>query len=150
MVEQIRWGNKIVARIIGAEELTGPFKFFTEDEDNLQVSRWNHPKGYKCKPHFHNPIPRAIEMVNEVIIVLEGEVMVTIYSPENKPFTQRVLRKLDVFHAIECGHGYDVLTDDTCVLEVKNGPFMGDDNYDQERTLIEETKEYNRWDQDAK
>jgi len=137
MVENIRYGSKTVARIIGAEELDGPFKFFTKDEDNLQISRWNHPKSYKCKPHVHNRINRTIDLVNEVIIVRSGELKVTFFTMSGKPFAEKILREGDICHCMECGHGYEILTEDTKVLEIKNGPFMGDDNYDKERTLIE-------------
>lgn len=149
MVEEIRWGTKVVARIIGAEELDGPFKFFTVDADNLQISRWNHPKGYVCKAHIHNRILRTIDMVNEMIFVLNGELLVTFYNLDGKPICDRILRKHDICHAIECGHGYEVLAQDTKVLEVKNGPFMGNDNYDKERTLIETKPKYNQWDMDV-
>ena len=150
MVENIRYGNKVVARIIGVEELDGPFKFFTEDKDHLQISRWNHPKGYVCKPHIHNRIPRTIDLVNEMIHVLEGELEVTFYTMEGKPFMQRILRKGDICHEMECGHGYKVLTEGTRVLEVKNGPFLGTARYDEERTLIDYKEEASPWDMDMK
>ena len=57
MVENICYGNKLFARIIKTSKFDGVFKFFTEDEDNLQVSAWNHKKGYECVPHIHNVIP---------------------------------------------------------------------------------------------
>ncbi len=136
MVENILYETKIVARIIGAEELEGPFKFFTEDKDPLQISRWNHPKDYQCKPHIHNIIPKVVQRVHEVIFVLSGEVRVTFYTLDGKPITQRILRPYDICYAMDCGHGYDVLTDNTRVLEVKNGPFLGIENYDKERTMI--------------
>lgn len=150
MVENIRYGTKVVARIIGAEEMDGPFKFFTDDGDFLQVARWNHPKGYVCKPHIHNRIPRTIDMINEVVIVLEGELEVTFFTMEGKPHTQRILRKGDICHAIECGHGYKVLAKGTKVLEIKNGPFMGNEYYDKERTFINLPDEFSPWDGDVK
>lgn len=142
MVENIRYGTKIVARIIGAEELDGPFKFFTEDEDSLQISRWNHPSGYECKPHIHNVIPKTILRVNEAIMVLRGEILVTFYTLDGKPICERILRELDICHAMDCGHGYKVLTSGTKVVEFKNGPFSGDINYDRERTLIDPNNFY--------
>lgn len=149
MVENIRHKNKVVARIIGVEELDGPFKFFSNDEDSLQVARWNHPRGYLCKPHVHNYIKRTINLVNEVIYVRRGELKVTFYSMDGSPFLERILREGDICHCMECGHGYEVLTEDTSILEVKNGPFMGEKNYDKERKLIN-VNWYSQWDMDVK
>lgn len=146
MVENILYNNKVIARIIGAEELDGPFKFFTEDEDNLQIARWNHPKGYQCKPHLHNLLPKTIHLVHEAIFVLRGELKVTFYTPEGRPVAERILREFDICHSMSCGHGYEVLTDDTKIVEFKNGPFSGDKDYDKERTLIKPSI----WDQDAR
>ena len=28
---------------------------------------------------------------------------------------------------LECGHGYTILSDDTKVIEIKNGPYLGAD-----------------------
>jgi hypothetical protein len=141
-IEPIRYGNKVVARIIYSQSLEGPFKFFTKDEDNLQIARWNHPKGYQCKPHIHNVLAKTIHIVHEAIFVLRGELLVTFYTPEGKPICERILREFDICHSMSCGHGYKVLTDDTKVVEFKNGPFMGDKEYDKERTLIDPNNFY--------
>lgn len=142
MVENIKHNGEVIARIIGAEELDGPFKFFTADEDNIQISRWNHPKGYECAPHFHNRLPKTIYFTHEAIFVLRGELEVTFYDPGNKVICKRTLRAMDICYSMGCGHGYKVMTDDTKVVEFKNGPFSGDKNYDKERTLINDPNNF--------
>jgi hypothetical protein len=136
MVENILYKGEIIARIIGAEELDGPFKFFTED------GRWNHPRGYVCKPHVHNLVPKTIERVQEAILVLSGELKVKIFTLEGKPVIEKILRPLDICHTVNCGHGYEVMTEDTKVLEFKNGPFPGDKYYDLERTLLDDPQNF--------
>lgn len=145
MVENIKYKDKTVARIIGAEELDGPFKFFTEDEDNLQISRWNHPKGYVCKSHVHNILPKTIYRVQEAIFVLNGGLLVKFYSLDGEFITQRILSPFDICYVMECGHGYEVMTDDCKVVEFKNGPFGGDENYDKERTLLDDLLDPNNF-----
>ena len=142
MVENIRYKGKIIARIIGAEELEGEFKFFTEDNDALQISRWNHPRGYECKPHSHNYLPKTITRTHEAIFVLSGEVKVTFYTLDGKTIAEKVLYPMTICHSMSCGHGYKVMSDGTCVVEFKNGPFSGDKNYDLERTLIDPNNFY--------
>jgi len=142
MVENLKHEGKVIARIIGAEELDGPFKFFTEDSDNLQISRWNHPRGYECKAHVHFEKPKTIYRVHEAIFVLRGEVEVIIYDLKGIPLYTRILRPLDICYAMDCGHGYKVLTENTKVVEFKNGPFAGDKNYDSERWLIDDPNNF--------
>ena len=137
MVENIKHNGKTVARIIRSEELDGPFKFFTEDKDNIQISRWNHPKGYQCKPHVHNITDKTVDRVHEAIFVLQGELQVDFYTLFGKPIVSKVLYPLDICYSMDCGHGYQVLTEDTRVIEFKNGPFMGDEYYDKERTILD-------------
>ena len=137
MVEKIINEGKIIARIIRAEELDGPFKFFTDDSDNIQISRWNHPKGYECKPHVHNITNKIVDRVHEAIFVLKGEVMVTFFDLDGVPLCKKILYPLDICYSMDCGHGYNVLTDDTRVVEFKNGPFMGDEFYHKERTILD-------------
>ena len=142
MVENIIYGGKTLARIIRAEELDGPFKFFTEDSDNIQISRWNHPCGYRCKAHVHNITNKVVNRTHEAIFVINGELRVTIYTLEGRPVQQKMLYPLDIFYAMDCGHEYEVMDDGTRVVEFKNGPFLGDDNYDLERTLIDPNNFY--------
>jgi len=137
MVEKILYNRRVLAKIIRAEELDGPFKFFTEDSDHIQISRWNHPKGYQCKPHYHNLTYKLIGRTHEAIFVLNGEVKVTFYTLDGRPVVEKILYPLDICYSMDCGHGYEILTDDARVIEFKNGPFLGDDNYDLERTLID-------------
>ena len=138
MVENIKYEGKTIARIIGAEELGGPFKFFTEDSDNIQISRWNHPIGYKCKPHMHNIVNKTIERTHEAIFVLHGEIKVTFFSFEGQFITSRILVAPCICYSMDCGHGYEVYSKDTRVIEFKNGPFLGDEHYDKERTLLDD------------
>jgi len=142
MVENIRHNGDLVARIIRSEEEHGDFRFFSDDQDALQIARWNHPKGYRCKPHIHNIIPKTIHMVEEAIFVRRGELQVTFFAEDGEPIAQRTLWEGDICHTLDCGHGYTVMTDDTRVFEFKNGPFPGDKDYDNERTLLDDPNNF--------
>ena len=145
MVENIRHKGRIIARIIGREEERGKFRFFSEDKDALQIARWNHPKGYQCKPHIHNERPKTIYLVEEAILVRTGELKVTFYDEDGKPICSKMLYPGDICHTLNCGHGYEVMTNDTRVFEFKNGPFPGDEHYDKERTLLEDLMDPNNF-----
>lgn len=38
-----------------------------------------------------------------------------------------VVKAGDILILLECGHGYKILEDNTKVLEIKNGPYLGAD-----------------------
>lgn len=137
-MENIIYNRKVLARHIKAEDLEGPFMFFTENSDHLQISRWNHPRGRVCPAHKHNTILRTIDKVHEVIHIISGRLRVTVYNENDIPVKEIILKPGDTLYSLDCGHKYEVLEDNTRVIEVKNGPFMGDENYDKERTLISE------------
>ena len=145
MVENIKYEGKIIARIIGAEEMDGPFKFFTDNGDNIQISRWNHPAGYQCKPHMHNIANKVIKRTHEAIFVLNGEIKVTFFSFDGKLITSRNLVAPCICYSMDCGHGYEICSENTRAIEFKNGPFLGDENYDKERTLLEDLLDPNNF-----
>jgi len=132
----IYYNNEPLALYVEARDFEGDFGFFTRDGDNLQISRWNHNYGYVCKRHIHYEIPRTINRVHEVLYIIKGKVKATIYNLDERAVEELVLHEGDLLYCMNCGHGYVILGKETRVLEVKNGPFFGDDKYDQERRLF--------------
>ena len=48
-----------------------------------------------------------------------------IYDLEEKPVEKLLIQKGDILILLESGHGYHILEDNTKVLEIKNGPYLG-------------------------
>ncbi len=55
-----------------------------------------------------------------------------IYSEKIQLVESLELRKNDALILLRGGHGFEIIDDDTQVLEVKNGPYLGADK-DRER-----------------
>lgn len=99
--------------------------FHSEDGDFVQVGVWRYDKGIKLQPHIHHELRRAVLRTQEVIFVKSGRVAASIFDEEDD-FVERVeLGSGDTLILLKGGHGYEILEDDTHVLEVKNGPYLG-------------------------
>jgi len=99
--------------------------FLTEDEDFIQVGMWGYDKGTKLQAHIHNEIKREVSRTQEVIFVKSGKVVAHVFDEEEKLVTTLQLHPGDVLIVLKGGHGYEVIEDNTSVLEIKNGPYPG-------------------------
>jgi hypothetical protein len=69
--------------------------------------------------------PRNVSCTQEVVFIKQGRIRANVYT-EKRVFLKSIeLQSGDLMVMLKGGHGYDILEDDTQVLEVKNGPFMG-------------------------
>ena len=99
--------------------------FFSEEHDFLQVGSWRYDHGTRLQPHVHNEVKREVIRTQEMIFVRSGRVAATILD-EDEGFVERLeLDPGDALVLLGGGHGYEILEDDTQVLEVKNGPYPG-------------------------
>lgn len=76
-------------------------------------------------PHIHLIKPRAIMRTQEVLFVKDGAIRASIYTEKEQFLKALELHKGDAIILLAGGHGYEILEDNTKVLEVKNGPYLG-------------------------
>ena len=119
-----RDGQKYAIKITCEDIKEGP-TFFSKDNDFLQVGGWRYEKGWKLKAHNHNNIDRNINRTQEFLFVTKGALKARIYDEKDFPLDELVIRKGEGLILFSGGHGYDILEDDTTVIEVKNGPYVG-------------------------
>lgn len=98
--------------------------FITDDESSMQVALMQHPAGHKIKPHFHNALPRNINYTCETLIIRKGILEVSLYSGTKKTDTFSVGAG-DILTLYSGGHGFKII-EDTDMVEVKQGPYMGE------------------------
>jgi hypothetical protein len=60
----------------------------------------------------------------EVVFVKQGRLLTVLYNEQRQPVHEIILEVGDLLVITDAGHGYEVLSDDTQILEVKNGPFV--------------------------
>ena len=117
-------GNRL-AIYIPASVWGKGLNFLSSDQDSIQVGIWGYDRGKKLEPHIHNEVPRRIVRTQELVLVKTGR-MATVIFDQDGGFVERIeLGPGDALILLEGGHGYEILEDDTSVLEVKNGPYLG-------------------------
>lgn len=116
-----------LAVFISKEDRQKGLNFYSEDGDFIQVGIWGYDKGKKLPAHIHNKVGREINRTQEVIYVMQGKVKASIYSEDESLVEEIILQEGDILVLLNGGHGYEILEDDSFVLEVKNGPYVGAD-----------------------
>jgi hypothetical protein len=96
-----------------------------EDEEFLQVGTWRYDNGQQLRAHVHNIVPREIDRTNEVVIVLQGSMAARIFDEERHLVETVTVRHGEFLILMNGGHDYTILENDTRILEIKNGPFLG-------------------------
>ncbi len=130
--EKIVDGDLVLAVIVRGTDWEKGLNFVTSEEDYQQVGIWGYDEGQGLAPHVHLNEPREVLHTQEVVYVREGSIRVDIYTTGREFLKSVELGEGDTIILLNGGHGYEVLRDNTKVLEVKNGPYVGAER-DRER-----------------
>jgi len=74
----------------------------------------------------HHPLSRNLIGTSEVLILRKGRCEIDIFNNDRELVATRELHTGDIMLMVDGGHGFRML-EDTVFLEVKQGPFTGDD-----------------------
>lgn len=98
-----------------------------DSENFIQLSTLCLQKGKTFRPHKHiTKQKNDIEIIaQESWIVIKGSVKCILYDIDDSILCERILNKNDVSVTLFGGHNYEILEDDTHVLEYKTGPYFG-------------------------
>ena len=118
-------GDLKLGMIIRRLDIKKDLNFYSNQDDFLQVGTWHYNKGKKLDAHIHNKVIRKVKRTQEIMYVIQGAVLAFIYSENKKLINRFFLGKGDILICLNGGHGFEILIDDTIVLEVKNGPYLG-------------------------
>lgn len=115
-----------LARHIIEEDMKPGLNFYSKDQEYVQVGVWGHyEKGRELGSHIHNCVERAINRTYEVLYVIKGSLKADIFDLEETKIETLIVKQGELLILLESGHGYSILEEDTTVLEVKNGPYLG-------------------------
>lgn len=76
--------------------------------------------------------------------VKQGSMKVTLFDNERRIISEFILNQGDLAIYAYGGHGYEILSDDTQIIEAKNGPFIGVDE-DKEKFWGLQWILYHKW-----
>ena len=126
-VEEIRDGDTVVAIIVRASFDEPGVRFFSEPHFSQQLGFINYPAGHVIIPHVHNPVPREVMYTQETLFIRQGRCRVDLYRDDRTRLVSRDLAPGDVILLSTGGHGFE-MTEDCSMIEVKQGPYSGDDD----------------------
>ena len=124
-LEEIKFDKKLFAIILRSKYNKEGINFFTPDDFSQQLGYMQREKGYKIKPHVHNPIKRNVDYTKEVLFIKSGKVQVDFYNDDKIYLESRILYSGDVILLAYGGHGFKML-EKSEIIEVKQGPYAGD------------------------
>jgi len=125
-VKEYKDGDVVLARHVpSADAWTKPLQFFSKDEDYIQVGTWCYDAGKELLAHAHNVAPRSFDWTQEVLYICKGRIRAHIYDLGHKKVGEIVAEEGDLVVMLAGAHGYDILSDGTRVVEIKNGPYVG-------------------------
>ncbi len=121
--------GKRLAVIVKKHPLNGK-KFFSANEDNLQVGFMNLKKWETIIPHFHKEFIREIKKTQEALYIISGKVRVNLFIDKIK-VEEAIIEGGDLIILLDGGHGFEFL-EETNMIEIKQGPYLNPD-MDKER-----------------
>lgn len=117
----------VLAKHITNDDWEAGLKFYSQDNDFIQVGSWGYDKGKELLAHIHNEVERKVLWTQEVLYIRKGKIRAEIYDTNEQKIDEIIAVEGDVVILLQGGHGYYILEDGTQVLEVKNGPYVGAD-----------------------
>ena len=129
-VETIAHLGKTLCIIIRARPVPNATTFYTPNDFNLQVGKIVYPAGGEIPRHTHRAVNRTVHNTSEVLVVQKGRLMVDLYADDRAFLYSRELEAGDVIVLMSGGHGFRLI-EDTILLEVKQGPYGGQQEKDR-------------------
>lgn len=139
-VEQIFDDYRMIAIIVYAEYQNEGIEFFTPHNFSQQLAYINRPEGHVIPAHIHKPVPRNVKYTQETLIIKKGEVKINFYDEEKVYLESRIIKQGDVVLLVSGGHEFQMLAD-TEMIEVKQGPYAGDEDKDCFEGKVDDTRE---------
>ena len=116
--------GKILSIVYRDSDWVEGLNFITPDEMFVQVGSWWYQKGKKLDSHVHNDFERKAMRTQEMTYVKRGSMRVLLYDEDKNYLEDFIIKEGDIAVFAYGGHGYEILEDDTQIIEAKNGPFI--------------------------
>lgn len=118
--------EKLLHIIFRSEQFKEGRQDLIDPENFIQCSALQLNKGKTFKPHKHNIRQREWQVIaQESWIVLSGSVRCIFYDLDDSILETPILNAGDASFTLESGHNYEILEDNTRVLEYKTGKYEG-------------------------
>lgn len=118
--------NKLLHMVCRTKHVSLKRTDVVEENEFLQLAILKLDKGKTFVPHKHifKEVP-AMSIAQESWVVITGSVKVIFYDIDDKIIATDILGPGDLSITLAGGHNYEILEEDTLVLEYKTGPYYG-------------------------
>jgi hypothetical protein len=123
-VEIISANGQVLCYVIPRNIHPQKTTFITPPDGKQQVGFIVYPKNGVIARHFHKPLERHIVGMAEVVMVRSGYCQIEVYDESLSLVARRDLYEGDVVLMVGGGHGFQI-KEDTVLLEIKQGPYLG-------------------------
>ncbi len=142
MIDKIYLDNILLSVIIRNDFNKNGIEFFTDDNSSQQLGYMNRPKDYVIPPHRHNLVKRDVHLTQEVLFIKSGKVRVDFFDNDQQYIKSSILFAGDVILLADGGHGFKML-EQSEIIEVKQGPYCGEQDKVRFEPISEENVIYN-------
>ena len=126
-------GKTLIAIVGSLEDAAWGNNFITENELPMQIGIMRKNK-VNTDNHVHKMRDRKIKSIsNEFHFIVRGKARVSLFGLKKKLITKIMLCPNMFCALFNGGHGYELVKDDTLMIEVKNGEFSEDLTLDKEK-----------------
>lgn len=126
-LEYCRNNGELYCIIMRSSFNSSAIAFFTPDNFSQQFGYLPHKKNAVIKPHVHLSKKREVFYTQEVLFIKKGRVKVNFYDSAEKYVFSEIIKDGDFILLCGGGHGFEVV-EDTVMIEIKQGPFLGKDD----------------------
>jgi len=123
-LELITSDGQVLCYVIRGDTRPAQTTFITPPDAKQQVGFIVYPKGGVIARHIHRPLERHIIGMAEVLVVRSGHCQIEVYDEKKSVVAVRDLYQNDVVLMVGGGHGFQI-KEDTVLLEIKQGPYLG-------------------------
>ncbi|MEM3063016.1 MAG: hypothetical protein QW303_05690 [Nitrososphaerota archaeon] len=120
----IKQKNDIIAIIYRNSDWIRGLNFITPKDLYIQVSSWWYEKGKLLANHLHKEYSRETNRTHELVYIKKGKMKIFLFDNSKNKIGEVILEEGDLAVLVNGGHGYEILEDDTLIIEAKNGPFI--------------------------
>jgi hypothetical protein len=98
-----------------------------DEKDFIQVALLNIKLRKSFQSHRHILRDVSFDQVNaqEAWFIVSGQVRVTYFDVDDTQIFTEILESGDLSITYRGGHGYEILTEKTQIIEIKTGPYEG-------------------------
>ena len=114
--------NNLLSIVIKKDDIVSGKNFETKNDQEFQLASFGLDSGTKIEKHYHPNQKREIVSTSEVLVLIEGSMLVDIYDTELNFVTNVELFSGDTIALLDGGHGITFL-ENSKFIEVKQGPF---------------------------